>query len=166
MDEATRRQAGDLGGVGVRIRRAHPDDRPVLFDTWLRSVRASHTFLTETDIAVLAPKTREYLASDGTEFYLVCDETGAVAGFMGLGANEVEALFLAPEHFRRGIGTLLIEEARSLRPGVDLVLDVNEQNEGARRFYEARGFVVEGRSEDDGDGHPFPILHMRWRAAA
>jgi putative acetyltransferase len=37
---------------------------------------------------------------------------------------------------------------------------------GARRFYEASGFVVEGRSELDGQGLPFPLLHMRSRAVA
>ena len=98
--------------------------------------------------------------------YVICTHEGAVAGFMGLNGNEIEALFLAPEHRRRGLGTRLIAEARALRPGAELTLDVNEQNSDARRFYETRGFVVDGRSEDDGLGLPFPLLHMRSRGAA
>jgi putative acetyltransferase len=43
-------------------------------------------------------------------------------------------------------------------------VDVNEQNEAARRFYEACGFEVAGRSETDSAGRPFPLLHMRERA--
>jgi putative acetyltransferase len=51
-------------------------------------------------------------------------------------------------------------EARSLRPGADLIL-TSEQHARARRFYESRGFVVEGRSEVDAEGLPFPLIHMR-----
>lgn len=147
----------------MQVRRARPVDRPALFDIWLRSVRATHTFLTEADIAFLEPRVRDYLGSDASELYVVCAEAGGVAGFMGMGGNEIESLFLAPEHLRRGFGTRLIAEARSLRPDAELTVDVNEQNTGAHRFYEARGFVVEGRSELDGEGLPFPLLHMRSR---
>jgi putative acetyltransferase len=38
---------------------------------------------------------------------------------------------------------------------------VNEQNPAACGFYEHLGFVVVGRSEVDGTGRPFPLLHMR-----
>ena len=41
---------------------------------------------------------------------------------------------------------------------------VNEQNSGARGFYEHMGFEVYQRDELDGQGNPFPILHMRRRA--
>jgi putative acetyltransferase len=160
------RKPGTNSNVGgairrTEIRRARPADRPILFDVWERSVRATHTFLTEADIALLAPKVVDYLATDGLEFVVVCDEDDRIAGFMALGADEIEALFLAPEHLRRGLGTQLIEEARTRRPGVELTVDVNEQNVGARRFYEARGFVAEGRSELDDQGLQFPIIHMR-----
>ena len=43
----------------------------------------------------------------------------------------------------------------------ELTVDVNEQNVAARGFYEACGFVVEGRSELDDTGRPHPLLHMR-----
>ncbi|HKH91462.1 MAG TPA: hypothetical protein VKA54_06650 [Gemmatimonadaceae bacterium] len=45
--------------------------------------------------------------------------------------------------------------------GSALDVDVNEQNEPARRFYSALGFSVVGRSETDMAGRPFPMLHMR-----
>ena len=54
--------------------------------------------------------------------------------------------------------------AQALRGG-DLTVDVNEQNPAACRFYEACGFVVEGRSELDSTGRPFPLLQMRLAAA-
>ena len=42
-----------------------------------------------------------------------------------------------------------------------LVVDVNEQNPQALQFYLAEGFQVVGRSELDGGGRPFPLLHLR-----
>jgi putative acetyltransferase len=41
-----------------------------------------------------------------------------------------------------------------------LILDVNEQNPPAAGFYARQGFVVVGRSETDGEGRPFPLLHL------
>ena len=40
----------------VTIREALPGDRDALLDIWLRSVRATHTFLTEDDIRSLATR--------------------------------------------------------------------------------------------------------------
>jgi hypothetical protein len=42
-------------------------------------------------------------------------------------------------------------------------LDVNEQNPQALGFYFKQGFEVIGRSEVDGMGQPYPLLHMRLR---
>ena len=44
-------------------------------------------------------------------------------------------------------------------------LDVNEQNPQALGFYFKQGFEVIGRSEVDGMGQPYPLLHMRLRQA-
>jgi ribosomal protein S18 acetylase RimI-like enzyme len=40
-------------------------------------------------------------------------------------------------------------------------LDVNEQNLQAVGFYRHMGFEIVGRSELDGAGKPYPLLHMR-----
>ncbi len=39
-------------------------------------------------------------------------------------------------------------------------VDVNEQNEQALGFYKHIGFSVTGRSPLDGQGKPYPLLHM------
>lgn len=141
------------------IRRSIATDRDVLLDLWLRSVRATHTFVSEEDIRSMIPQVRDYLASSETEFWVPCDESGTIMGFMGMSGSRMESLFLAPEFLRRGIGRRLVEHARTLRG--ELTVDVNEQNSAARAFYEACGFVVEGRSELDDEGRPYPLLHMR-----
>jgi putative acetyltransferase len=144
------------------IRRGVPADREVLLDIWLRSVRATHTFLGEADIQPMIPQVRDYLASGETEFWVICDDAGAVMGFMGMHGSKMESLFLAPQFHRRGAGRRLVRHAQALYG--ELTVDVNEQNTAARAFYEACGFVVEGRSELDDQGQPHPLLHMRLAA--
>jgi putative acetyltransferase len=140
------------------VRPANTADHDVLVDIWLRSVRATHTFLSEEDIQFFLPLVRNGGLAQ-LELWALCSDSGAVIGFMGMSGNKLEALFLAPEYLRRGGGRLLVEHARELRG--ELTVDVNEQNPDACRFYEACGFIVEGRSELDGTGRPFPLLHMR-----
>ena len=113
----------------MQIRGATPEDRDVLFDVWLRSVQATHTFVSAADIESFMPLVRTYLGSTETEFWVLCDAEGAVMGFMGLAGHAVESLFLAPEFHRRGGGRRLIEQARASRGA--LTVDVNEQNTAA-----------------------------------
>jgi putative acetyltransferase len=144
------------------IRRAIPTDREVLMDVWLRSVRATHTFVSEEDIQAMIPQVRDYLASSEHDFWVLCDDAGAITGFMGMSGSKMESLFLAPEFQRRGAGRRLVRHAQALYG--ELTVDVNEQNLAARGFYEACGFVVEGRSELDDQGRPYPLLRMRLAA--
>jgi putative acetyltransferase len=104
----------------------------------------------------------EYLASRETDFWVFCDDSGAIRGFMGMSGTKMESLFLAPEFLRRGAGRRLVQHAQARHAA--LTVDVNEQNAAARAFYEACGFVVEGRSELDDQGRPYPLLHLRWTA--
>ena len=139
------------------IRPALPADRDALLDIWLRSVRATHAFLTEEDVQALLPVVRD-VALVQMEMWLLCADGGTPVGFLGLSGSHVEAMFIAPEWQRRGGGRMMIEHARRLRG--ELTVDVNEQNPEAVKFYQACGFTVVGRSETDSDGRPFPILHM------
>jgi putative acetyltransferase len=143
----------------MNVRRATRGDRPALVEIWHRSVRATHSFLSASEIEFYLPLTRDYLASTDDEIWVLCDDNQAPVGFMTLAGNKLEALFIAPEYHRRGGGRRLVEHAKSLQP--NLVVDVNEQNVAAHRFYEACGFVVEGRSELDSTGRAHPLLHLR-----
>lgn len=142
---------------------ARPEDLPRLLELWEASVRATHQFLTEADVAALVPLVREaFLAEDFLESIAVScvrlpeDE---VVGFSGVSDGKLEMLFLHPAWRRRGLGSRLLRHSIE-KQGVDRV-DVNEQNEQAVGFYLRMGFEVEGRSELDGQGKPFPLLHLR-----
>lgn len=142
------------------VRPATPDDRDHLLALWERSVRSTHHFLTESDIVGLRPLVAQELASEATGWWVLADGAGAPIGFMGLVGNTIEALFIDPAHLGQGGGRLLVEQAQALAGG-ELAVDVNEQNEAARPFYERLGFTVVGRSPTDSGGRPFPILHLR-----
>ena len=139
------------------IREAAISDREAILDVWLRSVRATHAFLTEEHIQALLPEVRD-LALPALELWVLCAGQGEVIGFLGLSGASIEALFLCPRHLRRGGGRMLVEHARRLKGA--LTVDVNEQNPEALKFYEACGFEVVGRSPVDAGGRPFPLLHL------
>jgi diamine N-acetyltransferase len=142
----------------LTIRAAQPADKDRLLDIWLRSVRATHRFLAESDIQSLLPAVRD-VALEQLELWALC-EAGEVVGFMGLADTGVEALFIDPACSRRGGGRRLVGHARRLK-GSPLSVEVNEQNPEALAFWRACGFVVTGRSPVDSGGRPYPLLHLR-----
>ena len=142
----------------LTIREGRTEDHEALVGIWLRSVRATHTFLTEADIQALLPVVRE-TALPALELWVLCADDGEPAGFMGLDGSNVEALFIDPAFARRGGGRMLLDHARRLKGA--LRVDVNEQNPEALKFYLAEGFEVVGRSDLDSGGRPFPLLHLR-----
>ncbi len=128
-----------------------------LLKLWEASVRATHLFLQEDDIKRLTPAAREAIC--GIPVLLTAgNKEGQICGFAGIDEDSLEMLFIAPDCFGHGIGKSLLRTAIE-KYGVAKV-DVNEQNPKARGFYEHIGFVVKSRSEYDGYGNNFPILHM------
>jgi putative acetyltransferase len=151
------------GPAPASIRLARAEDRGAMLAIWERAVRATHDFLAEEQILELRPAVIDVLADDTLQWW-VWDVGDGVLGFLGLVGNSVEGLFIDPEHSRRGGGRLFIAHAQRLNEGEALVVDVNEANHGARRFYERLGFETTGRSPTDAEGRPHPIIHMRRRA--
>ena len=143
----------------MRVRPARKEDRERLLDLWERSVRATHHFLEDRDIVTLHPLVAAGLASDAVDWWVLESARGFPIGFLGVTHGAIEALFMDPDHQRQGGGRLLVAHAQGLAAGT-LAVDVNEQDEGAVRFYESLGFSVIGRSPTDAGGRPFPILHM------
>jgi putative acetyltransferase len=144
----------------MTVRRARATDRARMLELWERSVRATHHFLSENDISALKPLVAELFTSKALDFWVVVRESDAPLGFLGYVSDSVEALFIDPDFRGCGAGSLLMSHAQALSGG-ELVVEVNEQNQGAVGFYNAQGFRVVSRSELDGDGRPFPTLRMR-----
>jgi len=142
----------------MKIEPAVPSYFERLVAIWESSVRATHHFLQESDIAALRPLLlNAYLPN--LNVVIARDETGAIHGFLGEDANRIEMLFVDDASRGKGVGSLLLRYAID-HFGANEV-DVNEQNPQGIEFYQHRGFVQVGRSELDGQGNPFPLLHMR-----
>ena len=140
------------------IFRPHENDYETLTNVWEASVRATHDFLSEADIAWLRPRIRnEYLHA--VELIAFKNANGEILGFSGVVDNKIEMLFVAPHARGQGVGKALLRDAVKRMKAT--ALDVNEQNPGAREFYEHLGFEVVGRSPLDSMNRPFPLLHMR-----
>jgi len=87
------------------------------------------------------------------------DATGNIAAFTrcghhsGLPAHEgeVEFMYVAPEHWRKGAGAMLMSKAVGIMTSDGLesaVLWVYRDNERARRFYEGCGWHFDGVGKD------------------
>lgn len=134
----------------------------ILVDIWYRAVCLTHTFLTDSDIQFYRDIVQNGALKE-VEIWVRRNENKEPAGFIGLVGTKIEMLFVDPEYHGKGIGSRLIEHAQKLKGGV-LQVDVNEQNDGACAFYKRVGFVQIGRSELDGSGKPFPLLHLEYRS--
>ena len=128
-----------------------------LTDIWQSSVIATHDFLSSADIAELTPQVREYLKSIET-LHCYYDKNGSIQGFLGMEGKKIEMLFIPADCIGKGIGKALLNYAITNLGAI--YVDVNEQNDKATGFYLHMGFRVISRSELDGQGRPFPILHL------
>lgn len=142
------------------VRTPKQSDYPELTRVWEASVRATHGFLPDSYITLLRDLVQnQYLDA----VMLICckDQHQRITGFAGVAAGKVEMLFIDPQHRGRGIGKQLLHYAIEHLNADEL--DVNEQNAQAVGFYFKQGFEVIGRSEHDGMGQPYPLLHLRLR---
>ncbi|MFJ2714316.1 GNAT family N-acetyltransferase [Pseudomonas sp. NPDC087346] len=143
----------------MNIRKRILADDPALAALWERSVRATHDFLGEDDIGLLFYLVRDtYLPA--LDVWVLENPDQTPAGFIATDTDTVQMLFIDPDFRGQGVGRRLLDHVT--RPL--LKVDVNEQNPQAHGFYLHYGFENIGRSETDGQGRPFPVIHMRLKA--
>jgi GNAT superfamily N-acetyltransferase len=116
--------------------------------------------LDELDVDRRAERWREWA---GSATIFVADEDGRLTGFVSTtrGSNEIGALYVAPDHFREGVGSRLLQAAHAAiaAAGYDTAtLWVLAANTGARAFYAARGYAPDGAT---GEQLGLPTVHLR-----
>jgi len=82
-------------------------------------------------------------------------------GFIGFRPGWIDHLYVHPDHQGRGFGTALTGTAQAAFP--ELRLWVFQRNLAARRFYAARGFVLERETDGSLNEEKEPDVVMRWR---
>lgn len=137
------------------IRRIKAEDYWRLINIWESAVLHTHDFLKEEDFAYFKEQLPVYFEH---VTLLGFEDDGVLVGFMGIAEENLEMLFVHNDCRGKGIGKKLMMYA------IDNLnvtkVDVNEQNTQAVGFYKHIGFYVLNRSELDGMGKEYPILHM------
>lgn len=92
-------------------------------------------------------------------------ETGeAIVGFANLTPTWLDGLYVVPGGQRAGIGSALLDLAKSLRPD-GFGLWVFEVNEPARAFYARHGLVALERTDGSANEEHAPDVKMVWPGA-
>lgn len=129
-----------------------------LLIVWKNSVKETHLFLSKDEIENIELYVFQAL-NNIKHLIIETDDNGDPIAFMGIEDNKLEMLFIAPDFREKGLGKkLLLYGIENYQVNE---LDVNEQNPQAKGFYEYMGFKIYKRDELDGQGNPYPILHMR-----
>lgn len=147
----------DQGQV-MKIESAEKTEYQQLIEIWESSIRATHDFLAECDLVELRSLILDQYFK-AVDLSVARSGEGELLRFCGVSDGNIEMLFIAPKARGKGVGTLLTQHAISVQGATRV--DVNEQNEQALGFYKHRGFEVIGRSPLDGQGKPYPLLHMQ-----
>ena len=129
-----------------------------LLSVWESSVKATHLFLSEREIADI----KQYVPQALTEvqrLLIIETETHIPVGFLGVNNRHLEMLFVADEERGKGYGKKLLSYGIENYSINDLA--VNEQNPLAKGFYEHLGFKTYKRTNHDEQGNPYPLLYMK-----
>lgn len=159
--------------TGVVLRPARPEDLPSIAVARARTWQAAYAAQVDADDLrrLTTPEALEawvVRAAEGTSTtFWVAEVAGSTAGFAAFGAEraespvlwrgEVHALYVAPEHWRTGLGSSLLHVALDelTERGHDVVtLWVLDGNEPALAFYRRHGFHMTGETSHDARGHP------------
>lgn len=142
----------------IKLRPSRPEDGARVVEIWAAAVDATHDFLTPDDRAAIGGDVERFLPT--APLMLAVDDRDRPLGFMLIVDSHMEALFIDPQHRGAGVGAMLIDYALAVHPV--LTTDVNEQNGQAVGFYEHMGFERIGWSATDGQGRPYPLIHLRF----
>lgn len=129
-----------------------------LIAVWEASVRATHLFLSDSEILSIKEYVPQALKSVDKLIIAENDEEKPIA-FMGIENETLEMLFITPSERGQGLGKQLLQYGISNYKVNRLT--VNEQNPQAKGFYEHMGFHVYKRTDYDEQGNPYPLLYMR-----
>jgi len=166
----------------LKLRRALPEDAAILarihVDSWQGAYRGIVPDGTLKEFTYIKREKafRESLVANAEETYLV-ERDDAAIGILTIGVSrdpdldreltgEIWGIYLVPENWRRGFGTMLVieaERALAARGYAEVVLWVLEANRAARTFYEAVGYVADGQVRTVELGKP--LLAVRYKKA-
>jgi GNAT superfamily N-acetyltransferase len=142
------------------IRRASPADAGAISGVFV-AARDEMTYLPRIDDET-RPKLGGWFLDRWPTW--VAEMDGRIVGFVCLDGVGVAQLYVAPDAQNRGIGTALLEQAKSESPD-RLELWVFQANDGARRFYERHGFRLDELTDGSNNMERQPDARYVWTSA-
>ena len=145
----------------LTLRPAVPDDLPAIAELYLR-VREATVPSMPAQIHT-AEEVHAYVGGwdlDRRDVWLAEDD-GEPAAFMVVEGDWLNSLYVLPARSGQGVGSALLDVAKSLRPG-GFCLWVFESNQPARSFYSARGLVELEHTDGSTNEEKAPDLRMAW----
>ena len=94
----------------------------------------------------------------------VAERDDAVVAYLILDPGWLHSLYVRPDLTGQGIGSVLIDLAKSLRPA-GFALWVFESNSRAKAFYERHGFFAAERTDGSANEEKAPDIRMVWPGA-
>jgi GNAT superfamily N-acetyltransferase len=153
------------GGVdSAASRRAGLEDAAAIADLLIRSRRAAIGAIpaaVHSDGDTLMWITTTVVPE--REVWLMEDVDGRLLAVLVLDGDWVDQLYVDPAFTGKGLGSRLIELAKSRRPA-GLQLWTFSTNTGAQRFYLRHGFVVAGTTDGSANEENAPAIRFAWTA--
>jgi putative acetyltransferase len=145
----------------VILRRTVAEDARDIALVHRAAMRASLSFLPELHTAAEDLRFFSERFLPANEVW-VADADGETVGYIGFDPDWIHHLYLLPEFQGQGIGPQLL--ALALADGRSRRLWTFQQNDRARRFYEARGFRLLQLTDGSGNEEKTPDALYEWRA--
>lgn len=142
--------------TSLRSIQAFENDYLKLIAIWEKSVKETHQFLAIADFEAIKKELPTYFSNVDLKIWL---DQSDIIGFSGVFEQTLEMLFLDPSFIGKGYGRQILA-CLVEKNGVQLV-DVNEQNQAALKFYQTCGFEEYDRSELDDADRPYPIINLK-----
>ncbi|MEV0131584.1 GNAT family N-acetyltransferase [Dactylosporangium sp. NPDC050688] len=144
------------------LRRAAPRDAGAVADVLISSRRAAGDAIPPA----VHPdaETREWVRTvvvPAWEVWLAEDTEGRPLGVLVLDGDWVDQLYIEPASTGMGLGSRLIQLAKSRRPD-GLQLWTFASNTAAQRFYLRHGFVVAETTDGSGNEEQAPDIRFVW----
>lgn len=95
----------------------------------------------------------------------VAEDGRGIVAFAELEGDWLDALYVRPDAHGEGIGSLLLELVKTLRPG-GFSLWVFETNAPARAFYARHGLAERERTDGSDNEEKAPDIRMEWPGRA
>lgn len=146
--------------VMIRIRKAMATDAADVAGLFIASQADALPFLARLHTP---DETRNFII---TNVFVQCEvwvaeEGTLIVGMMAINRGHIDHLYLQPGHYRRGIGTMLLKQAKALYPD-GLTLFAFEANTRACAFYTHHGFVAAERGDGSGNEAGEPDILFEW----